>query len=112
VADGRSSRANISRVFTVWRQPETPFPGQAQDVMFVARFPIIDRDGAFVGRLHATVQSVLRLTDGAQMFVLDLTARGQIGSGTDFFDLGREWIVRSFKELTTPEMHKVWGIRS
>jgi hypothetical protein len=58
------------------------------------------------------MQSVVRLKDNAPMFVFDLTARGQIGDGTDFFDLGREWIVRSFKNLTTPEMHQVWGIRS
>ena len=110
--DVEKSHANISEVFTVWRQPESPYPGQAQDVMFVARFPITDQEGSFVGRLHATVQTALRLADGKQMFVLDLTARGQIGSGTDFFDLGRKWIVRSFKELTTPKMHRAWGIRS
>jgi hypothetical protein len=80
--------------------------------MFQAGFPILDNSGAFVGRLHATVQSVMRLTDGAHMFVFDLTARGQVGEGTAFFDLGREWIVRSFKELTTPEMHEIWGMRS
>ncbi|MGB8478384.1 MAG: TIGR04255 family protein [Acidobacteriaceae bacterium] len=109
---GWSSHADISKVFSVWRQPETVYPGPAQDLMFHAGFPILDNSGAFVGRLHATVQSVMRLSDGVPMFVLDLTARGQVGDGTAFFDLGREWIVRSFKELTTPEMHKIWGIRS
>jgi uncharacterized protein (TIGR04255 family) len=109
---GWNSHADISKVFTVWRQPDTVYPGPAQDLMIHAGFPILDQSGTFVGRLHATVQSVIRLTDRAPMFVLDLTARGQVGEGTAFFDLGREWIVRSFKELTTPEMHKFWGIRS
>lgn len=110
--EGWKTHADINKVFTVWQQPNTAFPGAAQDVTFHARFPILDSSGVFVGRLHATMQSVVRLTDGAPMFVLDLTARGQVGSGTDFFDLGRDWIVRSFKALTTPEMHQVWGMRS
>jgi uncharacterized protein (TIGR04255 family) len=110
--EGWKTHADISRVFTVWRQPETPFPGRAQDVIFRAKFPILDSNGQFAGRLHATLQSVFRLNDGVPMFVLDLTARGQIGEATDFFGLGREWIVRSFKELTTADMHQVWGIRS
>lgn len=109
---GWNSHADIRNVFTAWKQPTAVYPGPAQDLTFRARFPISDQSGTFVGRLHATMQSVVRLTDGVPMFVLDLTARGQIGESTAFFDLGREWIVRSFKELTTPEMHKVWGIRS
>jgi hypothetical protein len=42
------------------------------------------------------------------MFVLNLTARGLLGKSTEFLDLGREWIVRSFAEMTTTEMHEVW----
>ena len=109
---GWNSHSDADRVFTTWRQPETAFPGRAQDLMLQARFPISDKNGSFVGRLHVSLQSVTRLADGVPMFVLELTARGQIAEGTDFFDLGREWIVRSFKELTMPEMHQVWGIRS
>jgi uncharacterized protein (TIGR04255 family) len=110
--DGWSTHADISKVFTVWRQPEGAFPGPAQDVMWNARFPITDNSGGFIGRLDAYVQSVSRLSDGAPMFVLNLIARGQIGEGTEFFDRGREWIVRSFKQLTTPDMHKIWGLRN
>jgi uncharacterized protein (TIGR04255 family) len=110
--DGWKTHADVSKVFTVWQQPVSDFPGPAQDLTFRTRFPISDSHGTFVGRLYATMQSVVRVTDGAPMFVLDLTARGQIGDGSDFFDLGRKWIVKSFKELTTPLMHKVWKIRS
>jgi hypothetical protein len=108
---GWETHADIDKVFTVWRQPVSTHPGQAQDLTFRARFPMFDRSGGFVGRLHVTLQPVRRLSDGVPMFLLDLTARGQIGEGTEFFDLGREWIVRSFAELTTPAMHKLWGRR-
>jgi uncharacterized protein (TIGR04255 family) len=109
---GWKTHADLEKVFTVWRQPRSIFPGKAQDLMFRARFPIFDHSGSFAGRLHVTLQPVTRLLDGAPMFVLELTARGQIGEETDFFDLGREWIVRSFAALTTPTMHKIWGRRN
>jgi uncharacterized protein (TIGR04255 family) len=109
---GWSTHADIEKVFTVWRQPHSAYPGPAQDLTFHARFLISDTSGAPVGRLHASLQPVLRVSDAIPMFVLNLTARGQIGEGIDFFDLGREWIVRSFKELTTPDMHAIWGIRN
>ena len=108
---GWKTHADVDEVFTVWRQPKTSFPGRAEDLSFRARFPMYDSAGTFSGRLHVTVQSVRRLSDGVPMFLLELTARGQVGEGTDFFDLGREWIVRSFAELTTPSMHMIWGRR-
>lgn len=108
---GWATHADIGKVFTAWRQPKSTFPGQAQDVAFRARFPISDPAKRFVGRLHVTVQPVKRISDGLPMFLLELSARGLVGEGTDFFDLGREWIVRSFAGLTMPAMHKVWGRR-
>jgi uncharacterized protein (TIGR04255 family) len=109
--EGWETHADISKVFSIWRQPVSNYPGHAQDLTFRARFPIFDKGGGFSGRLYVTLQPVSRLSDGAPMFLLDLTARGQVGEGTDFFDLGREWIVRSFTALTTPTMHKIWGRR-
>lgn len=108
---GWTNHAEVDKIFTIWKQPESPLPGPAQDLMFRARFPI-QENGAFIGRLHINLQSVSRITDGIPMFLLELTARGQVGEDIDFFDIGRRWIVRSFKEITTPEMHKIWKIRS
>lgn len=109
---GWDTYADVSKVFTVWNQPESSFPGSAQDMIFRARFPILDQSGNFAGRLHVSLQPAVRPLDGLPMFLLELTARGQIGTDMDFFDLGREWIVRSFKGITTPAMHQIWGIRS
>lgn len=109
--EGWENYADIEKVFTVWRQPLSTFPGQAEDLTFRARFPISEPRGEFVGRLYVTLQPAMRLSDGRPMFLLDLTARGQVGEGTDFFDLGRKWIVHSFAALTTPSMHKIWGRR-
>jgi uncharacterized protein (TIGR04255 family) len=103
-----ASHEDLDKVFTLWKQPSAPFPGKAEDAVFHARFPIRDGSGHPVGRLHADVQAALHSADNKPMFVLNLTARGLLGRSTEFFDLGREWIVRSFAEMTTTEMHHVW----
>ena len=109
---GWETHADFDKVFTVWRPPQSDFPGPVQDVTLRARFPIFGKGGGFAGRLHVTVQPVTRLSDGAPMFLMELMARGQVGEETEFFDIGREWIVRSFANLTTPAMHKIWGRRN
>jgi len=109
---GWTTYSDIEKVFTVWRQPVGTHPGCAEGLSFRAQFPILGQGGVFIGRLYASLQSAQRLQDGVPMFVLELTARGILGDNTDFFNIGREWIVRSFKELTTAEMHRIWGLRS
>ena len=74
----------------------------------------IEVAGKPVGRLHVTVSSTFD-TSGNPAFILDLTARGEPLMSRDregafqFFDLGRETIVRTFPELTTSAMHEIWG---
>jgi hypothetical protein len=91
--DGWTSHEDLDRVLTVWRHPVAPFPGKAEDAAFHARFPIKDATGHPVGRLHVDVQAAVRNADGKPMLVLNLTARGMCGKSSEFFDLGREWIV-------------------
>ena len=109
--DGWSSHEDLDKIMTMWKHPDGPFPGRAEDAAFHVRFPIRDAEGQPVGRLHVDVQAAIGNEDNKPMFVLNLTARGMLGSSTEFFDLGREWIVRSFAEMTTAEMHKVWRRR-
>jgi uncharacterized protein (TIGR04255 family) len=68
------------------------------------------------GRLHFSVQRVLlppAQQDGVQ---IQLSARGRPASGAmsdilAWMDMGREWVVRGFTDLTTPEAHKLWKRR-
>lgn len=110
--EGWTNHGDIGKVLTVWKHSAGTFPGGAEDVAFHARFPIHGHAGGPVGRLHVEVQAAFRDADAKPMFVVSLTARGMLGDATTFFDLGREWIVRSFAEMTTPEMHRVWRRRS
>jgi uncharacterized protein (TIGR04255 family) len=66
------------------------------------------------GRLHASLQQAFRTYDGSEVMKLDITARGapmanRIEDALAWFDFGHEWAVSAFLELTTKEMHKLWG---
>lgn len=69
-----------------------------------------------VGRLHVIAESS-RLEPGRRpVVVLNLTARGRPqGEGIQgvlaFCDLGRTWIVKGFKDLTTQPMHTKWKLK-
>ena len=81
-----------------------------EDGTFVLRFPV-RRNGNQIGRLLVEIHSAVRESDEKAMFVMNLTARGMIGKGTEFFDIGREAVVSAFAKLTTPAMHQVWERR-
>jgi uncharacterized protein (TIGR04255 family) len=66
------------------------------------------------GHLLVNLKSAVRTEDKVNLFVLDLTARGNIESTEksdilQWFDLAHEWIVRGFTDLTTPALHEIWG---
>ncbi len=68
-----------------------------------------------LGRLHVSIQPGWQKPGNAPIYVLELTARGApIGTGVEgarsFFDVGHEWIVRGFRDLTTPHMHTIWRL--
>lgn len=65
------------------------------------------------GRLSVTLTPGYRQPNSTPIFVLTLTARGApLESGLDglkaFAEMGHEWVVRGFTELTTERMHEVW----
>jgi len=95
-----------------WRSDA--FLSEPEEVRYSAKFPIRDANGQFLGRLNVAAQPALRRRDRQPLIVLTLTSRGRpIGTGMSgilgFFDIGREWIVRAFADLTTDEMHRLWG---
>jgi len=66
------------------------------------------------GRLRVTLQPAIRRQDAKEVLQLTLTARGRPVSPRtedvlEWLDIGHEWIVRGFADLTTRDMHNVWG---
>lgn len=109
--EGWDGFGEIHRIFRFWSLRASPVPGNPEDFGIHIRFPITNDEAHPIGRLHVDVQPALRATDNRPMYVMNLTARGLLGAGFDFFDLGRQWIVKSFEQLTTEAMHRVWRKR-
>lgn len=109
--DGWERYGDLARIFTFWSFPDISPPGPAEDLRLHARFVIPGANGDPIGRLHADLQPAVRISDNQPMYVLNLTARGQMGPGVDFFDLGREWIVKTFEKMTSRSMHEIWRIK-
>lgn len=70
-----------------------------------------------IGKLKIDLQHVLRLRDGKEIIQLKFEVRSkpkQSSSETDimeWIDIGRDWIVRAFADVTTPQMHERWRRR-
>lgn len=99
----------IDKVFSFWKPDNSAIPGMPEDMNMHLRFPMHNPNGQMIGRLHVNIQPALRASDGKPMYVMNLTARGLFSDPLSFFDLGRKWIVRSFENLTTEGMHRIWG---
>lgn len=92
------------------------FLPRAEDTRAAAGY-VIERDGTPIGRLHINAHTAINLERGNPIVVLNLTARGMpftpdIDGVLSFMDLGREWVVRGFADVTTSQMHKAWERRS
>jgi len=65
------------------------------------------------GRLRVSVVPAIRNADGIEIIKLVLTARGRpdssdLSSLLKWFDLGHDWVVRGFADITTDRMHALW----
>ena len=86
---------------------------------FLPALETFNMNGSFLmpftkGRLSFSAQHMLRQLDSKQVVQLSLVARGNPASDSDddisnWMDLGREWIVRGFADLTSNAAHKLWG---
>lgn len=69
------------------------------------------------GRLHVSIKHAVRVSDNQPVLLCELTARGMPVSNDntaikEWFDLGREWIVRGFTDITALNIQKeFWGRR-
>ena len=121
--------ANIINRFK--KRPRTAFLPEAEDAHLQVRWRIPDRAGAPIGRLHMSVDPGLRpsrlkspalaLPDVAPpeltpIYLVKLTARvmprgATVDKAMKALDVGHEWVVLGFEDLTTAEMHEHWGLR-
>jgi len=111
---GWREHGDIGKVITVFKRSfSDSFLGTPEDAGMRLRFLIPDEAGTPIGRLHIAIEPGYRSDDNLPLFIMSLTARGAPrGDGIEgvlgFLDMGREWVVRGFASITTPEMHKLW----
>jgi len=108
--EGWTDQGDLDRVIRMWSPTYEPglLEGRPEDVRVAQRHLITDAEGPYA-RLYVAVEPVL---GGA--LVLNLTVRGcprgsSLKSSLEFFDMGREKIVKGFTAVTTAEMHELWG---
>ena len=104
----------IEGVLRTWTEQRRSFLPESEEASIQQRFVIRDDSSSPLGRLHVSLTPAWREEDQSPILVLTLTARGSplddgINGAFEFFDLGREWIVKAFLDLTTTEMHRAWG---
>jgi uncharacterized protein (TIGR04255 family) len=104
------SFGDLPKVLSVWRgEGSQSFLPAPEFVQINNRYELPDQSG----RLHVLLQPGIRRRDAKELLQLTLTARGKpkpsdLDGVLKFFDLGHEWIVNGFTDLTTSEMHKLW----
>jgi uncharacterized protein (TIGR04255 family) len=94
-----------------WRPSTSSFLPPPSGLVFHAEYLLPNGQGTLTVKLHRGN----RRSDNTEVYSFNLSARG-IGSDTtaagmrQWFDMAREWIVRGFTDLTSPEIQKsAWG---
>lgn len=101
---------DLPRIFSdfVWTQTKERFLPNPEKVAWQTEFSLPEKKG----HLIINLKQATRTEDKVILLVLELKTRG-IGESAnkeairEWFDLAREWIVRGFNDLTTPEIHQI-----
>jgi uncharacterized protein (TIGR04255 family) len=103
--------------FLRWLSPiEGEFLREPEDSQLQARWRIPRQDGSAVGRLYMAANPAFR-RDEMPVYVLTMTARlrvdnSELDAVIGQLDTAHLWILHAFRDLTTPEMHETWGLRT
>lgn len=114
VGDRGDEHGDIGRIVTLFNTKYTEkFLPDLEQGRISGAYIIPNNEGKPLGRLHFSVMCAYRHDTDIPILVVNLVARGSpdgkgVGGIMAFLDTGREWIVRGFAAITTPEMHKIW----
>ena len=109
-------RPPLEQVLTAFSRPEGDFLPEPEDAFVRERFVISAGDQPR-GRLIVEAAPGYRNVDRVPIWSLTFTSRlmavAEGGAGAlDALDLGREWAVNAFMELTSAEMQSKWGLEA
>lgn len=101
--------SRVEKLLANWQPlPDSAFLSVPEDLSLSWRFRMPNE----AGRLHVFVRPTWD-SRGERLWAFQLVARGRpTGEGLEgvfgFLDMGREWVVRGFADLTTGFMHRSW----
>ena len=115
VEEGGLDQGRVADYVSLWQDlgDSSGLIAKPERVAFDTSYAMSDAGGRFLGRLRLSLRPATLKANGWSILVLTLTARGNLltqgdGGVLGFLDVGREWIVRAFTEVTTPRMHAAW----
>ena len=102
--------AHLSAVARNWNDVKTEFLPSPKQIAI----NIVYQMPAETDNLTAQLQPAVRLSDASEIIQLTLTARGVPKSSETadvlaWLDLGHEWIVKGFVEVTASPMQDIWN---
>lgn len=101
-------------------RPRKAFLPHAEDAQIQTRWRIpgeeIGAGDRPAGRLYLTAAPAIKPAAGAPIYLITLVGRvipGGDGEAAAWraLDTAHRWVVLGFKDLTTQDMHKLWGLR-
>ncbi|PJA78298.1 MAG: hypothetical protein CO149_04795 [Nitrospirae bacterium CG_4_9_14_3_um_filter_51_5] len=110
IEKGWNTFGEFSKVFSNWSEKFSgDFLNTPETITCNMAFTIPGKKG----RLHISICPAIRMSDGKKIFNVELTARGKpntsdVNAILEWFDIGHEWIVKGFTDLTTDHMHQIW----
>jgi uncharacterized protein (TIGR04255 family) len=112
---GENERPRVGRVLSCVHDSSNGkrfLPG-LDDAQLTWRY-LIPNGEASRGRLTISLSSAVSIPEAVPIWTMSLTTRLRPSSDDTqdalrALDLGREWVVRGFVELTSEEMHELWG---
>lgn len=109
-------RADLCEIFRGITDLDVGVSGiKLQEGQFSWIYNVTRPGGEFAGRLRITTVPVVNIQAKGRTLVTTITYRGippdrTLAGAFDLFDEGHLAIVKTFKNITTPEMHALWEI--
>jgi uncharacterized protein (TIGR04255 family) len=118
---GRGGHPQLASIINrVGQRLEDAFLPQAEDAQLAIRWRIpgseIGREEPPAGRLYLVASPGVKPPKFLPIYLVNLTAHviptvGDTDGALRALDVGHKWAVLGFKDLTTPEMHRFWGLK-
>ncbi len=94
------------------RPPKGSFLGRPEDSQLQARWRIPGENGQPAGRLYLSAAPALS-DEQKPIYLIQMIGRTtpatpELKGVMDALDLGHEWVVRGFADVTTSTMHQIW----